>query len=279
MLKQVGSLFRQRRWLSASLAFVMSLGLVVTLAPPSRAIPWFDVLMRGIQVIQLSNMSDQQEVSIGQQINGQVLQQYRIVNDPALSSYVTEIGQRLVAQSDRPKLPFTFQVVADNNVNAFATMGGFVYVNTGLMKAADNEAQLASVIGHEIGHVTGRHLVNQLRQMTIAQGIASVAGVDRDRLVQIGVELALRRPRSRQDELDADKRGLQMITQSGYAPSAMPAFMQKLVSSSAVPSFLSTHPAAPERISLLNRNIDQSRANVGTGLDGSAYKTRIRSIL
>ncbi len=279
MLKQVGSLFRHRRWLSTIVAFVMSFGLVVTVALPSPAIPWFDVLMRGIQVIQLSNLSDQQEVSIGQQINGQVLRQYRIVNDPVVTSYVTEIGRRLVAQSDRPNLPFTFQVVADNNINAFATMGGFVYVHTGLMKAADNEAQLASVIGHEIGHVTGRHLVNQLRQMTIAQGIATVAGVDRDRLVQIGVELALRRPRSRQDELDADTRGLRMLTQSGYAPSAMPAFMQKLVSSSSVPSFLSTHPATPERISLMNRNIDPARANTGTGLDSAAYKNRIRSIL
>ncbi len=279
MLKQVGSLLRHHRWFSPLVAFVISFGLVVTLALPSPAIPWLDVLMRGVQVIQLSNLSDQQEVSIGQQINGQILQQYRIVNDPVLTSYVTEIGRRLVSQSDRPNLPFTFQVVADNNINAFATMGGFVYVHTGLMKAADNEAQLASVIGHEIGHVTGRHLVKQLRQMTIAQGIASIAGVDRDRLVQIGVELALRRPRSRQDELDADTRGLRMLTQSGYAPSAMPAFMQKLVSSSSVPSFLSTHPATPERISLMNRNIDPARANAGTGLDSAAYKNRIRSIL
>ncbi|MFM7546662.1 MAG: M48 family metalloprotease, partial [Synechococcales cyanobacterium] len=134
------------------------------------------------------------------------------------------------------------------------------------------------VIGHEIGHITGKHLANQLRQMSIIEGIATIAGVNRDRLVQVGVEYALRRPRSRQDELDADNRGLRMLTQSGYAPSAMPAFMQKLVTSASLPTFLSTHPAAPERVALLNQSIDPSRANVGAGLDGTAYKSRISSI-
>jgi len=267
-----------RRWVLIVIAFISSFGLVIAAATPSPAIPWAELLLRSIQVIQLANLSDQQEVSIGQQINNQIIQQYKIVTDSALVNYVDEIGRRLVAQSDRPRLPFKFQVVADKNVNAFATMGGFVYVHTGLMKAADNEAQLASVIGHEIGHITGKHLANQLRQMSIIEGIATIAGVNRDRLVRVGVEYALRRPRSRQDELDADNRGLRMLTQSGYAPSAMPAFMQKLVSSASLPTFLSTHPAAPERVALLNQSIDPSRANVGAGLDGTAYKSRISSI-
>jgi len=79
-------------------------------------------------------------------------------------------------------------------------MGGFVYVNTGLLKLADNEAELASVIGHEIGHIASRHTVKQMQKTAIAGGVATAAGLDRNTAVQIGVDLALRRPHSRQAE-------------------------------------------------------------------------------
>jgi beta-barrel assembly-enhancing protease len=183
----------------------------------------------------------------------------------------------LARNSARPNLKYTFQVVEDDNINAFATMGGFVYVNTGLMKAADNEAQLAGVIGHEIGHITGRHSLQHIKQAAISQGVSSLLGVDRDKIVQIGVQVALTLPNSRQDEYDADRRGLTTMIQTGYAPSAMPEFMKKLISGKSSPEFLSSHPAVTERVANLQRMIPASYRNRTDGLNASTYKQSLRS--
>lgn len=159
-------------------------------------------------------------------------------------------------------------------------MGGFVYINTGTIAASDNVAQLASVIGHEMGHISGRHALEQMKQAAIAQGIATIAGVGDDRLVGIGVNLALRLPNSREAEFDADRRGLQNITRSGFAARAMPAFMQKLASSSnggGVPAFLSTHPATGDRITALNQSIQENNLNTSGGLNDGAYQRIWRS--
>jgi predicted Zn-dependent protease len=159
-------------------------------------------------------------------------------------------------------------------------MGGFVYINAGLIAAADNEAQLASVIGHEIGHIVGRHAIEQMRQTAVARGLAAAAGLDRNTLVNIGVDLALRRPNSRKDEFEADREGLYNLEQAGYAPSGIIAFMEKLLKSGgSVPSFLSTHPATSERIQSLQEAIDPAQANVGEGLNSAAYKDKIRPLL
>ncbi len=279
MLKSL-SLFSRRRWLYPLLSVVMAISLVLGVPQASRAISWLDLIFQGVQYIQLSSMSDDQEMQIGKQINDQLVSsEIRIYNNPEISRYVNEIGQKLAAKSDRPNIPYTFQVVADKGVNAFATMGGFVYVNAGLMAIADNEAQLASVIGHEIGHIAGRHAVEQMKQMALASGVATVTGLDTNTAVQIGVDLALRLPRSRDDEFDADQRGLTTLGRVGYAQSAMPAFMQKLMSSSSVPIFLSTHPATEDRIASMNQTLGSGRGNTGTGLDNKAYKTRIQTLL
>ncbi|MGK7889394.1 MAG: M48 family metallopeptidase [Leptolyngbyaceae cyanobacterium] len=189
-----------------------------------------------------------------------------------------QIGDRLVPYSDRPELTYTFQVVDDPAVNAFATMGGYVYVTTGLMKAADNEAQLASVVGHEIGHIVGKHAVKQLRQAAIAQGAMTAAGVEDSVLVNIAVELGISRPHSRDDEREADSLGLVNITNAGYAPSAMPAFMAKLMSAGSPPTFLSTHPSVSSRVEDLNAQIDPAIANQGGGLDEVAYQNTVSVI-
>lgn len=268
----------RRRWFYPLLSVVVALSLWV--APqPSQAVPWFDLLIRGVQVIQLSNVSDKQEVQIGSQINQQLVsREVRLYRNREINDYVQQIGQRLAKNSTRPNIPYTFQVVNDKGINAFATMGGFVYVNAGLLVAADNEAQLASVIAHEIGHITGRHAVEQMRETAIAGGVATLAGVDRNRAVAIGVDLALRRPGSRKDELEADQEGLEMLRRAGYAPSAMVAFMEKLLKGGSTPTFLSTHPATKERIDKLNSKINPQNANVGDGLDGVAYKAKLQAL-
>lgn len=282
MSKFLSQIYHQirRRWFYGFMSVVVALGVVVTTPQPAPAIPWLDLIIRGVQVFQLSNLSDNQEVALGRQINQQLTtREFRLYTDRAINDYVNTIGQQMVPHSDRPGIPYVFQVVDDNQVNAFATMGGYVYVTTGLMRTADNEAQLASVIGHEIGHIASRHSVEQMRETAVAQGVLTAAGLDRSTAVNIGVELALRRPNSRQAELEADTKGLATLTGAGYAPSAMVAFMRKLVGQSAVPSFLSTHPATSDRIRALERQISPATANTGTGLDNAAYRNRIQPLI
>jgi predicted Zn-dependent protease len=261
----------------------MSLSLAISLNPyVANALDLSDlfrVLPSAVQIIQLSSIGDNDEVQLGKQIDAQIKQEVRISQDRAANALVKRLGQMLVATSDRPNIPYTFQVVDDKNLNAFATMGGFVYINTGTIAASDNVAQLASVIGHEMGHIAGRHALEQMKQMAIAQGIATIAGVADDQLVNIGVNLALRLPNSREAEFDADRRGLVNITRAGFAARAMPAFMQKLASSSGgnAPSFLSTHPATGDRINALNQTIQANNLSTSSGLNDTEYQRIWRS--
>jgi beta-barrel assembly-enhancing protease len=269
----------RRRWTYGLLSTLVALGLILG-TPQVSSASWLDLLLQGVQVLQLSTLSSSQEVSLGRQINTQLTsEEFRLYTDRTVTQYVNEIGQGLVPFSDRPNIPYVFQVVNDNQVNAFATMGGYVYVTSGLIKTADNEAQLASVIGHEMGHIAARHALNQMRDMALQQGLASAAGLDRNTAVNIGVELAVRLPNSRQHELEADQIGLATITRAHYAPAAMVAFMRKLLNQPSVPSILSSHPATSDRIAALNSAINPTTANTGKGLDNAAYRARIRPLL
>jgi beta-barrel assembly-enhancing protease len=274
------SLQRYQKLFVAS--FITTL-LAINLNPSiAEALDWTDlfrVIPSVIQVVQLSNISDSQEVELGKQLDREIGSEVKISRDPAAIDLIRSIGAQLVPNSDRPNMPYTFQVVDDKNINAFATMGGFVYVNTGTIAQADNRAQLAAVIAHEMGHISGKHALEQIRQMALAQGVASVAGLDKDQFVNIGVQLALRLPNSREAEFDADRRGLRTISRAGFAPQAMPAFMQKLVSKSggSLPGFLSTHPGASERIAALNEQIESNNLYGQGGLNDSKYQNKWRN--
>jgi beta-barrel assembly-enhancing protease len=268
-----------RRWLYGLLAIIVTLSISLSNVQPSYSASWLELLIQGVQVVQLSNISNAQEVALGGEINKELVNsgQATIYSNQAINDYINQIGQQLAKTSERPDIPYTFQVVDDDSINAFATMGGYVYVNTGTITTADNEAELASVIGHEIGHIVARHSVEQMRDRAISLGLLSAAGLDRSDAVNIGVELAVSRPNSRSDELEADRLGLENITKAGYAPTGMLGFMQKLLEQGggSTPGFLSTHPATSERIKILQQLIDPRTANVGTGLDNQAYRNRI----
>lgn len=274
------SRYWRRNWFYPFISLTVALAVCLTTPVKTWAgiERWIPTLIQGVQVIQLSNISPRQEVELGKQMNQQLGREIRFYRNSAISDYVEQIGRRLVANSGS-ELPFTFQVVEDKSINAFATTGGFVYVNTGLIKTAESEAELASVMAHEIGHITGRHLVKQMRQRAIAGGVASATGLDRSQAVAIGVDLALNRPRSREDEYDADQRGLRTLTRSGYAPSGMVSFMQKLLKQgSGTPSFLNTHPATGDRIKALERAIAEQSSSGGSGLDKAAYQANTRAL-
>jgi beta-barrel assembly-enhancing protease len=270
----------RRRWLYPVLSISMVIGICFGQPLVAQAISWGDLLRGGIQIIQgvqLSRLSDSQEADLGRQINDELTsRQVRIARDPALTAYVNEIGQRLAANSDRSNIRYTFQVVDDKSINAFATMGGYVYVHRGLLTAADNEAQVASVIGHEIGHIAGKHSLKQMRQAAVQQGLLAAGGLDRSTAVNLGVQLALRLPNSRRDEYEADERGLRTMSRAGYAQSEMVAFMRKLLNSSSPPTFLANHPATSDRIVRLNQLISQNPAAGRAGTDSASYRSRLR---
>ncbi len=272
----------RRRLIYGLLATVMSSSLIISSPQPSYGQSWLNWIFQGVQVIQLSSLSDAQEVKYGQQINQELLSsgRFTVSRNQALTQRIESIGKRLARNSSRPNLPFTFQVINDNSINAFATMGGFVYVNTGLIAAAENEAELASVIGHEIAHITERHSIKQMRNVAISQGLMSAAGLSENNIVNIGVQLAVNLPHSREAELEADQVGLRNLQQAGYAPIGMITFMKKLTQKGgSPPAFLSTHPASSQRVQALSQAVNPNIAYQGDGLDNQAYQREFRGLL
>ena len=270
-----------RRVVLGLVSMSLVLGIGVATAQPSQA-GWFDLIINGARALQLSNMSDSQEVDLGKGINDQLVNsgQIELFTNPGLNAYIDEIGETMAAASERPNIPYNFQIVEDDAVNAFATMGGHVYVTTGLIKAADTEAELAGVIGHEIGHIAYKHAVKQMRQATITQGITGALGVNRDRLVNIGTQIALQLPASRSDEYEADEHGFDSMGRAGYDQTAMVTFMQKLVrGGGSAPEFLSTHPGASNRVNrLAEMDNEEAIPEATSGMNAQSYAANIRPL-
>ncbi|BAY89599.1 MULTISPECIES: M48 family metallopeptidase [unclassified Tolypothrix] len=248
-----------RKGVSVLLGMGTAVGVGLTSLAPASAVPWGQLLFNGIQLLQLSNVSPKQTVTLGQNIHQQVKQNYRLNSNSQTNAYVNRVGQRLARASNCSEIPFHFYVVQDSSINAFSTTGGYVYVNTGLLKATDNEDQLAAVMGHEIGHICNNDLINKLKQSQLAQGAASLAGLDQSAVTAIAYKLAVDLPNSREAEYNADDKGLQYMKRAGYNPKAMPAFLKKLLNQSSQPSFLSDHPGTKERISVIERKIAAGR--------------------
>src|SRR5262245_39371657 len=131
---------------------------------------------------ELSNrgyLSEEDELKLGEEVHNEILKQFRLNRDPNLNNYINSVGQSLARRSGRPNIPWRFYVVDDKSVNAFATLGGRVYIHTGLIATTNSESQLASVMGHEIGHIVGRHgleNVKKARKYGAYAGIATIAG-------------------------------------------------------------------------------------------------------
>ena len=243
------------------------------------AIDILDAVKGAVQYIQVSNISDEQEVEIGKQTNQQVLQQYRLYNSSQIQQYVSNLGQELLNSSDSRDIPFTFQVVDSDEVNAFATPGGFVYVTTGLLKTAENRAQLASVMAHEIAHINEKHGIKGLKQAVAAQGIANTVGVDTNTLAQMAYKLAADLPQSRSFEYEADRSGLEILQQAGYPPQAFANFLAKLQGGGGTPEFIRTHPTSENRIEAISQTQKATQVSTNKGQDRSEYQNNVIAYL
>src|SRR5262245_16564507 len=204
-------------------------------------------------------VSESQEVAMGQQADVQTREEYGVVDNAALQNYVQTMGQKLVAVSHRPNLQWHFTVVDSPVVNAFAIPGGYVYITRGILSYLGSEAELAGVVGHEIGHVTARHTVRQMTRAQLAQIGLGVGGVlsptfgRLGNLAQNGLGLLFLRF-SRDNEREADRLGVEYAARAAYDPREVSNFFEVLGRLSAagdretIPGWLSTHPDPPERV-------------------------------
>jgi predicted Zn-dependent protease len=204
---------------------------------------------------QLALIGEEQEIQMGREAAASVAQTIGLVDDKALQAYVAQIGQRAAEASERPNLPWEFHVVDDPTPNAFALPGGFIYITRGMLGLMTSEAELAGVLGHEIGHVTGRHSVNQLSKAQLAQlgmGLGSIFVPEMrpyQSLVGAGLELMFLKY-SRDHEREADELGFEYMRKRGYDVgefddvfAALGRIGEQEGSGGALPSWLLTHPA------------------------------------
>lgn len=216
--------------------------------------------------LQLALISEAQEIQMGLEAAEEVKATMGLVDDPELQAYVNQIGQRLAAISQRPNLPWSFAVVDDPTPNAFALPGGPIFVTRGMMNLMSTEAQLASVLGHEIGHVTARHHVTSISRQQIAQLGLGIGGLIIPQVQQLG-SLAgaglqlLFLSHGRDAERQADDLGFQYALAQGFDVREMGIVFQSLQrlgdenQQSAVPSWLMTHPAPADRVAAVEARL------------------------
>jgi beta-barrel assembly-enhancing protease len=258
-----------KRLLSASL----SVSLVLALTAPASVFaaddPEKDPDQIGNRNVsgKVNFYSIEKEIALGKQLASQVERQAKIINDPVIAEYVNRVGQNLVRNSDA-KVPFTIKVIDSEEVNAFALPGGFFFVNSGLVIKADNEAELAGVMAHEIAHVAARHGTRQATRGEIAQlgmiplifvggwtgyGLYQAASV----LVPVGFLKF-----SRGFESEADMLGLEYMYKAGYDPTAFVDFFEKIETlekrkPGTMSKVFSTHPPTDSRIQQAQKNIQE----------------------
>jgi predicted Zn-dependent protease len=244
-----------------------------------------------------ASVSQEQEVQMGAQYAQQINQQLPIVRDPEVNRYINVLGDSIARVTARRDLEWRFFIVDSPEVNAFAVPGGFIYMNRGLIERAQNMAQVAGVLGHEIGHVTGRHSIKQMQQQQKA-GIgvnllciltpsvcqSQVAGA----AINLGAQGIFARF-SRQDEADADTRGVQYVTRAGIDPRGIPQMFRILLNEreqrpGGVAAWFSTHPLEENRIDATQKQIQQTVQPAvlqSLSMDSrnfQAFQSRLRSL-
>jgi predicted Zn-dependent protease len=236
-----------RRKCSSAILLMILVGTLMWAQGPTEFHPGFNLF------------SKDQDVQLGKESADQVRKQMTVIKDPVLTAYVNRVGQRLVSsrEAQASGFPFTFEVVADPSINAFALPGGPMFINTGLLRAVDNEAQLAGVMGHEMSHVILRHGTNQASKSQLIElpallGAQMTGSSMLGKLAQVGIGLGANSVLlkfSRTDESQADLMGSHLMAEAGYDPMQLARFFDKLNANGGqqAPQFLSDHPNPENR--------------------------------
>lgn len=208
---------------------------------------------------ELMLLSERDETNLGRETDGEIIKQYGIYEDRKLTAYVQEIGQRIGKVSHRPQLAYDCKILDASVVNAFAVPGGYVYLTRGILSFLNSEAELAAVMGHEVGHIAARHSAQQYSKAQLAQLGLGVGAILIDSpiitgLAQIGVGLLFLRF-SRDNEREADDLAVEYASKAGYDATAMAHFFETLErlnpgsDRSGLPGWFSTHPNPENRVS------------------------------
>jgi predicted Zn-dependent protease len=203
-------------------------------------------------------MSTQAEIAAGQAEDQQIVASSVVETDPLLNAYVQGIAGNLWNQVARKDVPYSIKVIKDDQINSFATMGGFVYINEGLVDFVQSDDELASVIGHETGHIERRHLITTNSKAEILNLLFGIASIFSPIIYEFGglAEAGLMAKISREDEIQADRYGLQLMSRAGYDPESMVTMMAHLgvledEHSDAVSKYLEDHPEPSKRVAHL----------------------------
>jgi predicted Zn-dependent protease len=232
----------------------------------------------------LGGYSQEEESAIGRQIAGNLLGAAPLVKDRALQQYVNKVGRWIASQSERPDLPWHFGVIQSDDINAFAIPGGYVYVTQGLYRLLASEADLAGVLGHEIGHVVRKHhlkLLQQSRLLNLGGELLSKQAGENERIRRLiggGAEIVAR-SLDKQSEFEADRMGVVLAARAGYDPFGLPEVLQNIgraaSNEGAVALLFKTHPLPDARLNQLGRTMaDRFDGTSGQILAGRLYRMK-----
>ncbi|MDD5329986.1 MAG: M48 family metallopeptidase [Sulfuricella sp.] len=249
---------------------------------PSNA----DLLQEGIGVLAgTRGVSETEEVAIGRQIAGNLLGAAPLVKDRQLQKYINEVGRWVASQSERPDLEWHFGVIESKDINAFAAPGGYIFVTRGLYQILQNEAELAGVLGHEIGHVIRKHhlkLLQQSKVVSLGGKLLARKAADGNEQVQnvigSGAEIVAR-GLDKNSEFEADRIGMVLSARAGYDAFGLPEVLQQIghvgANDSSVALLFKTHPHPDERLAKLDEVVDDRFDGLkGQTLPGRFYKLK-----
>lgn len=212
--------------------------------------------------------SIEKEIALGKQLAIEVQRQARLLDDPITNEYINRLTQNLARNSD-VKFPVTVKVIDDDVVNAFTLPGGYLFINTGLIRLSESEAELASVISHELGHVAARHYTRQVTRMDLLNAtsiplifLGGIPGLAAQQIANIGVPAGMFKF-SRDFETEADLLGIQYLYKTGYDPNASIDMFERIEAMErkhpgAVSQLFNTHPLTSDRIAKTQHNIDKN---------------------
>jgi beta-barrel assembly-enhancing protease len=236
----------------------------------------------------LKLISVKDEIAIGQQAQQEVRRQVPQLRDATVTNYVASLGRQLAARADGPRYPYSFDVANKREINAFALPGGPIWIHRGAIEAAQNEAQLAGVLAHEIAHIANRHAADQITKGTFANvGLgalgALLGGGNGAKIAQLGAGVAAQATMmkfSRDAEREADMKGLLYMKRAGYDPRGMVEFLQVLRARQgrdpgSVRTFFASHPAPAERVARLQQEANR----LGGGKRDSTQFRQVQSRL